>query len=40
MKLNLMDLKNENKRKFISRITKIYVDEVFKGNEEKEKEYM
>ncbi|MCT8343040.1 MULTISPECIES: hypothetical protein [Photorhabdus] len=38
MKLNLMDLKNENKRKFISRITEIYVDEVFKGNEEKEKE--
>ncbi|PQQ37371.1 hypothetical protein C6H68_13415 [Photorhabdus luminescens] len=38
MKLNLMDLKNENKRKFISRITEIYIDEVFKGNEEKEKE--
>ncbi|MBC8947328.1 hypothetical protein [Xenorhabdus indica] len=38
MKLNLMDLKNKEKRDFIARIIETYVDEIFKGNEEREKE--
>ncbi|WP_445495066.1 hypothetical protein [Photorhabdus sp. SF281] len=38
MKLNLMDLKNKEKRNFIARIIETYIDEIFKGNEEREKE--
>ncbi|CDL86641.1 hypothetical protein [Xenorhabdus cabanillasii] len=40
MNLNLLDLKDKNKRKFISRIVETYIDEVFKGDDEEKKKRM